>query len=129
MRLQNDRIIVNLPGAMTELATLKQALSEAENKAAQECIEQGKQEARVGEVQQELQALVTKHKALELDSKMRESELAAALESTKHAKAEAQKALQEIEAMRKIAVGKAFNMQSKHVKVNYLLLTRVRSSP
>ena len=31
--------------------------------------------------------------------------------------------------MRKIAAGKAFIMQSKHVKVNYLLLTRVRSSP
>ena len=31
--------------------------------------------------------------------------------------------------MRKIGAGKAFNMQSKHVKVNYLLLTRVRSSP
>ena len=31
--------------------------------------------------------------------------------------------------MRKIAAGKAFNMQSKHVKVNYLLLTQVRSSP
>ena len=31
--------------------------------------------------------------------------------------------------MKKIAAGKAFNMQSKHVKVNYLLLTQVRSSP
>ena len=31
--------------------------------------------------------------------------------------------------MRKIAAGKAFNMQSKHAKVNYLLLTRVQSSP
>ena len=31
--------------------------------------------------------------------------------------------------MNKIAEGKAFFMQSKHVKVNYLLLTRVRSSP
>ena len=31
--------------------------------------------------------------------------------------------------MKKIAAGKAFFMQSKHVKVNYLLLTRVRSSP
>ena len=41
----------------------------------------------MGEVQQELQALVTKHEALELDSKTRESELAAALESTKSAKA------------------------------------------
>ena len=55
--------------------------------------------------------------------------LAAALESAKSAKAEAQKALQEIEAMNKIAASKAFFMQSKHVKVNYLLLTRVRSSP
>ena len=36
MLLQNDRIIINLPGATTEVATLKQALSEAENKAAQE---------------------------------------------------------------------------------------------
>ena len=32
MRLQNDRIIMNLPGATAEVATLKQALSEAENK-------------------------------------------------------------------------------------------------
>jgi hypothetical protein len=31
--------------------------------------------------------------------------------------------------MKKIAAGKAFFMQSKHVKVNYLLLTRIRSSP
>ena len=120
---------MNVPGATTEVATLKQALSEAENKAAKERTEREKQEARVGEVQKELQALVKKHETLELDSKMRESELAAALESTKHAKAEAQKALQEIEAMRKIAAGKAFIMQSKHVKVNYLLLTRIRSSP
>ena len=123
--MQNDSIIVNLLGATIEVATLKQALSEAENNVAQERTEREKQEARVGEVQQELHALVTKHEALELDLKTRESELAAALESTKHAKAEAQKALQEIEAMRKIAAGKAFNMQSKHVKVNYLLLTRV----
>ena len=82
----------------------------------------------MGEVQQELQALVTKHEALELDLKTRESELAAALESAKSAKAEAQKALQEIDAMKKIAAGKAFYMQSKHVKVNYRLLTRIRSS-
>ena len=68
------------------------------------------------------------HETLELDSKRRESELAAALESTKNAKAEAQKALQEIEAVKKIAAGKAFIMQSKHVKETFLLLTRVRSS-
>ena len=61
MQLRNDRIIMDVPGAATEVATLKQALSEAENKAAQECTEREKQEARVGEVQQELQALVTKH--------------------------------------------------------------------
>ena len=129
MRLQNDRIIVNLPEATTEVATLKQALSKAENEAAKERTERERHEARVGEVQQELHALVTKHEALELDSKTRESELAAALESAKSAKAEAQKALQEIDAMKKIAAGKAFYMQSKHAKVNYLLLTRIRSSP
>ena len=66
-----------------------------------------------------------KHEALELDSKTRESELAAALESAKSAKAEAQKALQEIQAAKKIAAGKAFIMQSKHVKETFLLLTRV----
>ncbi|XBI95382.1 hypothetical protein VPH35_031866 [Triticum aestivum] len=91
--------------------------------------EREKQEARVAEVRQELDALVKKHESLELDSKTRESELASALESAKSAKAEAQKALQEIEAMKKIAAGKAFLMQSKHVKVNYVLLTRIQSSP
>ena len=84
---------MNFPGAMTEVASLKQALSEAEDKAAKERTEREKQEARVGEVQQELHALVTKHEALELDLKMRESKLATALESAKNAKAEAQKAL------------------------------------
>ena len=70
-----------------------------------------------------------KHESLELDSKTRESELAAVIEDAKSAKAEAQKALQEVEAIKKIAAGKAFFMQSKHVKVNYLLLTQIRSSP
>src|SRR4051812_44075999 len=114
---------------MTEVATLKQALSKAEKKSATECTEREKQEARVDEVQQELQALMKKHESLELDSKTRESELAAAIENAKSAKAEAQKALQEVEAMKQIAASKAFFMQSKHVKVNYLLLTRIRSSP
>ena len=31
--------------------------------------------------------------------------------------------------MKKVAAGKAFYMQSKHVKVNYQLLTRIRTSP
>ena len=111
------------------MASLKKALSEAEHNAAAERAEREKQEAQVAVVRQELQALMEKHESLERDSKTRESELALALESAKTAKAEAQKALQEIEAVKKIAAGKAFFMQSKHVKVNYLLLTRVRSSP
>ena len=50
----NDRIIVCLPGATTEVVTLKQALSQAEEKAAQERTEQERHKARVGGVQQEL---------------------------------------------------------------------------
>ena len=84
---------MNLPGATTEVATLKKALSKAEDKAAKERIEWEKQEARVGEVQQELQALAKKHESLELDSKTRESELAKALESAHSAKSGAHKAL------------------------------------
>ena len=45
----------------------------------------------MAEVRQEFQALMEKHESLERDSKTRESELASALESTKAAKAEAQK--------------------------------------
>ena len=111
------------------MVTLKEAVSKAENSAALERTEREKQEARVAEVRQELQALVEKHEGLERDSKTRESELALALESAKAAKAEAQKALQEIEAIKKIAAGKASFKQSKHIKVNYVLLTRIWSSP
>ena len=105
-RLLNDRIIVCLPGATTEVATLKRTLTQAEDEAAQERTEREKHKAWVGEVQQELQALMTKHEALELDLKTRESELAAARESAKSAKAEAQKALQDMDTMKKIAAGK-----------------------
>ena len=70
-----------------------------------------------------------KHESLELESKTQASELTAALEIAKSAKAEAQKALQELEEVKKIAAGKAFFMQSRNIKVNYLLLTRIRSSP
>ena len=78
-------------------------------------------------MQQELEALAKKHKSLELDSKTRESELAKALESAQSAKVEAHKALQEIDAVKKITVGKAFIMKRKHVKETFLLLTGVRS--
>ena len=100
------------------MATLKQALSEAEKKTATEHTEREKFEAQVGEVQQELQALMKKHESLELDSKTRASELAAALKTAKSAKAEAQKALQELDAVKKIAAGKAFSMQRRHINVN-----------
>src|SRR4051812_40591425 len=70
-----------------------------------------------------------KHESVELDSKTRASELAAAITTAESAKAETQKALDELDAVKKIAVGKAFFMQSRHIKVNYLLLTQIRSSP
>ena len=111
----NNRTNVNVAGATTEVATLKEAVSKAEKSAALERAVREKQEARVAKVQQELQALVEKHESLEHDSKTRESELALALESAKTAKVEAQKALQEIEAMKKIAAGKAFFMQRKNI--------------
>ena len=68
-------------------------MSAAERNAAAERTEREKQEARVAEVQQELQDLVRKHESLERDSKTRESGLATALESAKATKAEAHKAL------------------------------------
>ena len=67
--MQNDRIIVCLPGATTEVVTLKRELTQVEDEAAQERTEREKHEARVGEVQQALQALMTKHEALVLDLK------------------------------------------------------------
>ena len=110
-------------GATSEVATLKQALVEAEKRAATERTEREKYEAQVGKVRQELQALMKKHESLELDSKTRASELAAAIENAKSAKAESQKTLQELDEVNKIAAGKAFFMQSKHINVSYLLLT------
>ena len=107
------------------MEALKKALTEAEDKAAKECAEHKKQKARVGEVEQELQDLVKKYESLERDSRTQESELVKALQSARDAKAKAQKALQEVQAAKKIAAGKAFNMQSKHVKETVFLLTRI----
>ena len=81
MVTKNDRNNVSIAGATNEVATLKEAVSKAENSAALECAERKKQEARVAEVRQELQALVEKHENLERDSKTQESELAKALQS------------------------------------------------
>ena len=60
---------MNVAGATTQVATLKEALSKAEDNAAMERSEREKQEAQVAEVRQELQALVEKHESLERDSK------------------------------------------------------------
>ena len=74
---------MGIAGATNKVATLKEAVSAAERNAAAERTEREKQEARVAEVRQELQALVEKHESLERDSKTRESELLTALESAK----------------------------------------------
>ena len=116
-------------GATTEVASLKKAMSEAEDKAALERKEGDKQDARVGEVQQELQELGKKFESLEHDLKMKETELAKALASVKDGKAEAEKAQQEIQEAKNITAGKKFFMQRKHVEEVFLLLTRIRSSP
>ena len=88
-------------GATSEVTTLKQALLKAEKRAATERTEREKYEAQVGKVRQELQALMEQHESLELDSKTRASELAAAIENAKSAKAESQKTLQELDEGRK----------------------------
>ena len=111
------------------MATLKQALAEAEKRVAMERTEREKYEAQVGEVRQGLQALMEKHENLVLNSKTQASELVVAIENAKSAKDESQKTLQELDEVKKIAAGKAFFMQSKHINMSYLLLTRIRSSP
>jgi len=83
-------------GGPAEVAALKKALSEAEDKAASECKEREKQSARVGEVQQELQDLDKRCESVGHDLKAKEAELAKALVGIKDAKAEAEKAQQEI---------------------------------
>ena len=91
-----------LLGATTEVAALKKALAEAEDKAAKESATREKHKARVSEVQQELQDAVKKYESLERDSKTQASELAKARQSAQDARAEAQSALQEIQAAKKM---------------------------
>ena len=64
---RNDKDNVGITGATNEVATLKEAVSAAEHNAAAERAEREKQEARVAEVRQELQALMEKHENLERD--------------------------------------------------------------
>src|SRR3989337_1396946 len=66
---------------------------------------------------------------LENDASAQKAELSKACQSAETAQNEARAALQEIQEARKITAGKAFKMQSKYAEKQYLLLTRVRSSP
>ena len=68
---KNDKDNRGIAGATNEVATLKEAVAEAERNADAECTERERQEARVAEVRQELQALVEKHESLERDSDSR----------------------------------------------------------
>ena len=99
-----------LLGAATEVETLKKAPAEAQERAAKEQAAHEKHEARVGEVQQELQDAVKKCESLEHNIADQESELAKARQSAHHAWVEAQGTLQEIQEATKIAAGKAFIM-------------------
>ena len=64
-----------------------------------------------------------KCETLEHNASAQEAELAKAHKRAETARSEARGALQEIQEARKNAAGKAFNMQSKNVKRNYLLIT------
>ena len=73
--------------------------------------------------------MVKKCEALEHDASVQGTELGKARQGVETARNEAQAALQEIQEAKKITTGKAFKMQSKYAEKQYLLLTRVRSSP
>ena len=59
----------------------------------------------------------------------KEAELSKARQSAETARNEAQATLREIQEAKKIMAGKAFKMQSKYAEKQYLLLTRIWSSP
>ena len=111
------------------MSTLKKALAKAEDKAAKERASREKHEARVGEAQQQLQGAIERFESLERDCKAQESELAKARQSARDARAEAQNALQGIQAAKDIAAGNSFTMQSKYVKETFHVLIRIRVFP
>ena len=124
-----DCSVITCAGAATEVEALRKALGEAEEKAVQQQAARKKLNARVKEIQQELQDAVKKCETLENDASAKEAELTKARQSAETAQNEAQAALQDIQEAKKITAGKAFKMQSKYAEKQYLLLTRVRSSP
>ena len=77
-------------GAATQVETLKKVLAEAQKKAAKEQAAREKHEARVDEVQQELQDAVKKCESLERNIADQGTELAKARQSTQDARVEAQ---------------------------------------
>ena len=111
-----DHSVMICLGATTEVEALKKALAAAEEKAAKEQAAREKHDARLDEVQQELQDAVKKCETFERDVSAQETELARARQSTEAAQVEAQGALQEIREAKKITVGKVFSMQSNYVK-------------
>ena len=111
-----DRSVIICIEATTEDEALRKALAEAEGKVIKEQAARKKLKARVNEVQQELHDAVKKCETLERDVLAKEAELSKARQNAETARNKAQGALQEIQEARKIAAGKAFSMQSKHVK-------------
>ena len=91
-------------------------MAEAEKKAATEQALREKHEAKVIEAERELQEAMKKCETLEQSLAGKESELSQARQATNDAQGEAQGALMEIQEARKIAVGKAFSIQSGYLK-------------
>ena len=95
------------------MESLKNALAKAQKRAAKEQAAREKHEARVGEVQQELQDAVKKCESLERNIADQESKLATALQSAKEAWIEAQGTYREIREAKQITAGKDFICREK----------------
>ena len=85
----NDHSAILFVGAVTEVEALKKELAEAKKKAAKEQATREEHEARVNEVEQELQDAVKKCESLERNIADQESELAKAHQSAHNARVEA----------------------------------------
>ena len=100
---------------MAEVGALKKAVAEAEKKAAAEQALHEEHDARVIEVERELQDAVKKSETLEQRVSGKEFELAQALQAATDAREEAQGALKDIQEARKIAAGKAVSYSKRFV--------------
>ena len=104
--------ILHALGANAEIEALKKAVALAEKNAAAEQALREKHEARVIEVEQELQKAVKKCETLEQSLTEKESELTKPRQAACDTQGEAQGALQEIQEARKIMAGKAFSIKA-----------------